>query len=191
MNAFAYCAASFAPRLARLAGVRPHTCPPLTDETFDPSLLQGQDFVWFKLHGRRNERYWYGDNWTTALSADRLAPADGTVGPDLRGAVVFVSNCWLYHGPAGREIPGPMMIALAEARASAIIGGAGLNYARTDRIAGTDLLGLYVRYFLKLGLSARRAFRFAQLRLALARPGLVTDDTRGFRVWMGGSAWQT
>jgi len=177
MNTLAYCAASFARRMERLAGATPLTCPPLTDETFDPSLLQGRDFVWFKLHGRRNERYWYGDNWTTALSADRIASAD------LRGAVVFVSNCWLYQGHTGREVPGPMMIALIQAGAKAVIGGGGPNYARDDRVAGSDLLGLYVRFFLNLGLSAKRAFNGAQIRLAIARRDILTADTRTFRLW--------
>jgi len=177
MNTFAYCAASFARRMERLAGATPLTCPPLTDETFDPSLLQGRDFVWLKLHGRRNERYWYGDNWTTALSADGLARAH------LQSAVVFVSNCWLYQGHPGREVPGPMMLALIHAGATSIIGGAGPNYARHDRIAGSDLLGLYIRYFLKLGCTARHAFAFARVRLLGARSDYVTADTRDFRLW--------
>jgi hypothetical protein len=180
MDTFAYCSRSFGPRIARLAGTAPVLCPPTTAETFDLRVLAGRDFVWFKLHGRRNERYWYGDNWTTALSADRLSQAD------LRGAVVFVSNCWLYDNRQGLDVPGPMMIALARANARAVIGGAGINYARNNRIAGSDLLGLYVRTFLKLGLGAWRAFTLAQVRLALARHDKVNDDTRGFRVWMGG-----
>jgi hypothetical protein len=180
MNTFAYCCASFGPRLARLAGASPILCPPVTAETFDLSLLAGRDFVWFKLHGRRGGSRWYGDHMTTALSADQLAPADGNVGPDLSGAVVFVSNCWLCDQ---QGLPSPMLIALARANARAIIGGPGPNYARLDRVAGTDLLGLYVRFFLQLGFHATNAFRFARVRLSIHRPDRITTDTLAFRLW--------
>jgi hypothetical protein len=161
--------------MRRLARSAPILCPPTTAETFDLALLAGRDLVWFKLHGREGERYWYGDNWTTALSADRLAQAD------LAGAVVFVSNCWLTDA-AG--FPGPMLVALAQAEAKAIIGGSGRNWALSTRIGGTDLLGLYVRVFLALGFSALNALRFAKFRLRAKRLDLVTTDTLRFQLWL-------
>jgi hypothetical protein len=142
--------------------------------TFDPALLAGRDFVWFKLHGRRGERFWYGDNHTTALSAAQLAPAD------LQGAVVFVSNCWLADD-LGQ--PGPMLQALARAQPKAIIGGSGTNYALPDRLGATDLLGLYVRFFLQIGFATFNALRLAKLRLRLKRPDKATTDTLAFRLW--------
>jgi hypothetical protein len=175
MNTFAYCCASFGRRMRRLAGTRPLLCPPTTDGTFDLELLRDRDFVWFKLHGRRNERTWYGDTWTTALSAERLARAD------LAGAVVFVSNCWLTD-EAG--MPGPMLVALAQAGAHAIIGGSGKNYAATNMVHGTDLLGLYVRVFLGLGFAVTHALRFAKARLRLRRQlDLATSDALRFTLW--------
>jgi hypothetical protein len=174
VNTFAYCCASFGRRLGRLARTSPILSPPVTAETFDLELLAGRDLVWFKLHGREGERYWYGDNWTTALSARRVASAR------LAGAVVFVSNCWLCDQ---QGLPSPMLIALARANARAIIGGAGTNYALENRIGGTDLLGLYFRFFREIGFSVRRAFRFAQARLRLHRPRLVAEDTLAFRLW--------
>jgi hypothetical protein len=181
MNVFAYCAASFRPVVARAAGVvSPATCPPVTMETFDPSLLAGRDLVWFKLHGRRGERYWYGDHHTTALSADQLAPADGSAGPDLSGAVVFVANCWLADDGGA---PGPMLHALTRTNPRAIIGGCGPNYAVAHRIGGVDLLGLYLRALLQIGFAPASALRLAKLRLRLRRPDRATADTLGFRLW--------
>jgi hypothetical protein len=174
MNAFAYCSRSFGPRLARLARTSPILCPPTTAETFDLSLLADRDFVWFKLHGRQGERYWYGDHWTTALSADRLAQAD------LSGAVVFVSNCWLI-GDDNRR--GPMFAALAMASPRYIIGGPGTNYALKGRVGGTDLLGLYVRWALQLGFDPPIAFLMARLRLKWRRRDKVTEDTLAFQIW--------
>jgi hypothetical protein len=174
MDTFAYTAHSFGLRLARLAGAPPATCPPTTAETFDLSLLAGRDFVWFKLHGRQGAALWYGDHWTTALSASRLAQAD------LSGAVVFVSNCWLLDDSG---VPGPMLAALAQADAHAIIGGPGTNYAGLNHLAGTDLLGLYVRFFLQLGFTAQNAFRFARVRLNWHRPDKATEDTLAFQLW--------
>lgn len=175
MNTFAYCSHSFRRFVRRAAGVpSPTTCPPTTMATFDPTLLQGRDLVWFKLHGRQGERYWYGDHHTTALSADQLAHAD------LEGAVVFVSNCWLAHEDG---TPGPMLTALAHANPRAIIGGSGTNYALAHRLGGTDLLGLYIRYFLQIGFVPYNALRMAKLRLMLHRKDKVTADTLAFQLW--------
>lgn len=174
MKTFAYCSASFRRFVRRAARTSPTLCPPTTMATFDPALLAGHDLVWFKLHGRKGDRTWYGDHFTPALSADQLAQAD------LEGAVVFVSNCWLCHDD-GR--PGPMLIALAQANPKAIIGGPGTNYALPDRLGGTDLLGLYVRVFLQIGFATYNALRLAKLRLQLKRRDHVTEDTLAFRIW--------
>jgi hypothetical protein len=152
-------------------------------ETFDPSLLTGRQFVWFKLHGLEGERYWYGDDYVTALSAGQLAPADGIVGPDLQGAVVLVSNCWLAHDDG---TPGPMLEALARANPTAIIGGSGANYALPDRLGATDLLALYLRWFLQVGFAAYNALQLAKTRLRLRlrhQDRQATEDTLAFRLW--------
>jgi hypothetical protein len=130
--------------------------------------------VFFKLHGLEDERYWYGDHFTTALSARQLAQAD------LEGAVVFVANCWLTDHDG---IPGPMLLALARANARAVIGGAGANYALPGRLGGADLLALYVRVFLQVGFQTRNALAFAKARLRLCRSDKVTRDTLAFQLW--------
>ena len=175
MNTFAYSAASLRRFVRRVSGTSPILCPPTTMETFDPGLLAGRDLVWFKLHGVEDQPYWYGDNYTTALSAAQLAQAD------LEGAVVFVSNCWLADEDS---YPGPMLLALARANPRAIIGGPGANYAVANRLGATDLLALYVRVFLQVGFAAHNALRFAKLRLQLHRQDRVTQDTLAFRLWV-------
>ena len=174
MKTFAYCSASLRRFVRRAAGASPTLCPPTTMATFDLSLLSGRDFVWFKLHGFEDQPYWYGDHYATALSARQLAQAD------LEGAVVFVSNCWLADQ---QGLPGPMLLALAHARPRAIIGGSGTNYALADRLGATDLLALYVRFFLQVGFATYNALRLAKLRLSLKRPDRVTQDTLAFRMW--------
>jgi hypothetical protein len=160
--------------MRRLARSSPATSPPSTAETFDLSLLAGRDFVWFKLHGRRNERYWYGDHMTTALSADRLAQAD------LSGAVVLVSNCWAANLDG---TPGPMLVALAQTNPRAIIAGPGPNYAGLHRVTGTDLLGLYMRFLLEVRFKPHVAFAVARYALKRRRPDKATKDTLAFRLW--------
>ena len=180
MRTFAYCSQSFGHLMSRVAGTSPILCPPVTMETFEPSSLEGHDLLLFKLHGLKGQPYWYGDDHITALSAGQLAPADGSVGPDLQGAVVFVANCWLtdHHGK-----PGPMLKALFEANPAAIIGGSGPTYALRDGIGGPDLLALYLRFFLQLGFPVANAFRLARLRLCLKRPDRVTQNTLTFRLY--------
>jgi len=175
MDTFAYTAGSLRRFVRRAAGVPPTLCPPTTMQTFDPGLLAGRDFVWFKLHGLQGERYWYGDHYLTALSARQLSSAD------LEGAVVFVSNCWLADED-GR--PGPMLIALAMANPRAIIGGPGANYTTPGRLGATDLLALYIRVFLQVGFTPFGALRFAKTRLKIHRQDKVTRDTLAFQMWI-------
>jgi hypothetical protein len=174
MDTFAYAARSLSRFVTRAARTRPVLSPPTTIDDFDPGLLAGRDLVWFKLHGRRGEPRWYGDNHTPALSAGLLASAD------LQGAVVYVANCWLADHQGK---PGPMLHAMAAANPKEIIGGPGANYAAANRLAGVDLLGLYLRFFLQIGFCTYNALRFAKLRLCLKHQDLVTTDTLGFRIW--------
>jgi hypothetical protein len=179
MKTFAYCSASFGRLVRRVAGASPTLCPPTTMATFDPRELKGRDFVLFKLHGLEGQPYWYGDDFTTALSAGQLAQAD------LQGAVVFVANCWLTDDEGQ---PGPMLEALMHTEEPhrgprAVIGGPGSNYALQDRIGGADLLALYVRFLLQVGFSVCNAFKWARVRLQVVRPTYVTRDTLDFRIY--------
>jgi hypothetical protein len=82
-----------------------------------------------------------------------------------------------------------MLVALAQAPPKAIIGGGGRNFASAERRSAinvpkaTDLLGLYVRFFLGLGFLPAHALTFAKARLRLKRRKHYTEDTLDFSLW--------
>ncbi len=162
--------------MTKAAGVRPLLSPPVTAATFAPGHLTGYDFLYFKLHRLLKEPYWYGDNWTTALTAAQLADAD------LNGAVVFVANCFLWDPDLDPLETAPMLQALLTAGARAIVGGPGQNYARKQTVMGADQLGLTFRKTLRLGFAPHTAFKLAlahysiQARHKLKRPDKLTKN---------------
>jgi hypothetical protein len=85
---------------------------------------------------------------------------------DLHGAVVFMVNC--YAG-------GGLLAALQVAQPKAIIGGFGENLGGVERLAGADLLGLWVRRGLAAGLTAEAALLLAKARLSI---GAQTDSVK-------------
>lgn len=171
MKTFAYCAHSFEQSTKRAAGVQPLLSPPSTIDTFEPAWLESHNLIYFKLHGLPGQPFWYGDKWVTALSTDQIRSCD------LTNTIIFVANCYLPESP--------MLQALLDAGAKAVIGGPGQNYARPNSVDGADLLGLYVRVLLQLGFSAAMALRFAKTRLHLKRKDKETKDTLAFRIWNG------
>lgn len=181
MNVFAYCAASFREATRRAAGVEPLTCPPASAESFEPSWLEGQDFLYFDLHGEPGEAFWRGDGGIVALTDAQIAQAD------LGGAVVFAANCYLADQDS------PMMDALLEAGARYVIGGEGQNWAGQRTVYGASLLGQRFRQLLEREFDPLRAItlakRWLQLGLAanriLRRRHLVqaAKDTLAFRVY--------
>lgn len=171
MRTFAYCAASFAKNVRRVAGVVPLTCPPVSLETFDSEVLEGHGLLYFKLHGLPGQPYWYGDKLLTAISAEQIRQAD------LSNTGVFVANCY-----TSRE--SPMFQALRVAGARWIVSGGGENYASSQTIAGVDLLGLYFRRLLGMGLGATRAFKWAKWRLRHKKLDKKTKDTLCFKLYM-------
>jgi hypothetical protein len=172
MQTFAYCAASFRQSVATAAGVDPLLSPPTVAESFSPLALEGYDLLYFKLHGLPDECYWYGDRWVTALRADQILAAN------LTGTVVFAANCHL------NAHQGPMLHALLDAGARAVIAGSGTNYAMSSRVYAADLLGLWVRRALQLHASPPLALALARARLALIpRQDLATRDAMNFRIF--------
>lgn len=170
MNIFAYCAYGFQSSVLKAAGVRPVLSPPITMANFNPLWLQGHDLIYFKLHGLEGQPFWYNERWETAISAQQIRQAT------LGGAVVFVANCYLPESP--------MLAALLTAGAGAVIGGSGPNFARAAGIEGADLLGLWVRRLMTLGLEVERALRMAK-RVVRAWPGdrIAKDDALAFSVF--------
>lgn len=158
MRTFAYCAKTFAPAMARVAGVTPVTCPPWTVFTFRPQWLQGQGLIYFDLHGLPGLDHWFEEvpspmlkipSRTMAITAEQIRSAD------LGGAVVFCLSCYLEPGS-------PMLEALLGANASYVIGGEGLNYGGTSQLMGADLLGYWFRIALERGREPLAALALAR-----------------------------
>lgn len=182
MDVFAYCAERFERPTRTIAGVEPLTSPPLDDVGFDPAWLSGHDLVVFNLHGLPHEPGWYGagrgddpddllpTRGPLALSADTLRRAK------LDGAVVFAVNCYLG------EIGSPMLAALLDAGASAVLAGAGENFGGVRGVRGADLLGLWFRWGLALGWNVDDAFRMARHRLKLSLPTKAIRDALAFEL---------
>ena len=169
MRVFAYCLASAAGSVRRAAGIEPATCPPISYRDFRPGWLDYRDLIIFKLHGERDSPLWLGDDQVVALDLKILGESR------LGGAVVFAENCWLPESP--------MLKALLDAGASAVVGGSGVNYGGTRTMAGADLLGLYFRWALERGTRPEVALRYAKLRLRLKWPSLAVRDTLGFQIF--------
>lgn len=186
MRTFAYCAHSFKKSVRQAAGVSPLLSPPVTLDAFEPHWLLGYDFLYFKLHGLPGQEYWYGDKWTTALSADVIRQVD------LTGTIVFVANCHLYEDEPGKQgkklasknFPGPMLTALLAAGARYVVGGPGENYAKREKVYGADLLGMSFRLLCQLGISPKRAFTIARTHIRVKpHKDLATRDSLDFRIF--------
>lgn len=186
MKVFAYLARSLAGPWRWLEGWRGATvmtCPPRDWREVGPEHLEGYDVLVFKLHGLPGQRFWYGDDWQTALSEGTVREAD------LGGAVAFVANC---HGLRVDGGPGVMVEALLAAGVRAVVAGAGDNYAApagSRKRWGADLLGRWFLWGLRVGLGAERALGVAKGRLRVKRMGKAERDALGFRV-IENTDWQ-
>ena len=168
MRVFAFCAASFKQSVTKAAGVEPLLSPPVeafgaNGPEFNPRWLSGYDFVYFKLHGLVAQPFWYGDGMITAITAEQLQSAD------LSGAVVFAANCNTWHPsrPGSPYRQAPMLLALLQAGARAVVAGPGENYARARGIYSADLLGLNFRRFLQF-FPVEQAFELAKVPVKIA-----------------------
>jgi len=173
VKVFAYCSQSAAESTRKAAGVEPMTCPPVKAATFDPAWLEGQDFIYFDLHGAPGGMEWRGDKRTIALRAEQIRAAK------LGGAVVFATNCHL--GDANS----PMLVALLDAGASYVVAGDGLNWAGAQAVMGAARLGQFFRISLAF-MDPRRALTAAKIgmqRLVLRGRREMVQDTLGFKLF--------
>ena len=155
MRVFAYCCESFAESARRASGVEPITCPPVNAGNFCLEWLEGQDLIYFDLHGEPGAPIWLGDDRIIALMTSQVRQAD------LRGAIVFAVNCYLADEGA------PMMAALLDAGARYVVGGEGKNWANTKRPTGAAALGQRFRQLLERGIEPMMALALAKRWLAL------------------------
>lgn len=191
MRTFAYCAKTFAPAMARVAGITPVTCPPWNAFTFRPQWLEGRELIYFDLHGLPGLDHWFEEvpspmlnipGRTVAITAEQIRSVD------LGGAVVFCLSCYLEWGS-------PMLEALLAANASYVIGGEGLNWGGTHQLMGADLLGLWFRRALERGREPLAALALARhivkldlwKHVALGREKALeaARDTLKFRAYQG------
>ena len=168
MRAFAYCVQSAKRAVREAVGVEPITSPPTTAPTFILEWLEGNDLIYFRLHGTKGFSSWYNDEGTIALDITAVELAD------LDGAVVVVANC---YGASD-----PMIQALYMAGASAVIAGEGSNWGGRGYAIGTDLLTLWLRRCLELGISVRGSLAIAKARLAMTAWRQSDRDAMAFRV---------
>jgi len=176
MKVVAYCAASFRDSVARAAGVEPLLAPPWNKDTITPAHLDQPDLLYVKLHGIPGQPFWYGDHWATALDVDIITALD------LSPTTVFIANCHTFQQREDGIQKSPMLQALLDAGAQAVVGGPGQNYAKSHHLHGADLLGFYFRIALSCHCPPVWAFRLARATLGVsAYQDLATADTLAFR----------
>lgn len=129
------------------SGARPIAAPPLTADTFKPAMLDGADVLYICLHGLPDQPFFYGADWSTAVSAGQIAACK------LDGAVVYLAGCF------GQ---GPMTDALLSAGAAAVVGDADSTWAGYVLPTGSNALGQRFMRGLRAGLAAGPALTAAQ-----------------------------
>lgn len=184
LKVFAYCAVSFKESMRKAAGVPPLTCPPYDFETFPLEKLEGNDLIFFDLHGSPGEPFWYellpGDPMRERIVA-LTAPQLRTV--DLGGTIVFALNCYLGDDDS------PMLDALLDAGASYVIAGEGKNWAGSKKLMGANRLGFHFRRILGRGLKTNPlealtlAKRFLTISLRNKTQKDAVKDTLAFRAY--------
>ena len=169
MKTFALCAASFEHSVRRAAGVTPLLSPPVKHATFKPIWLEGYDFLYIKLHGIPHQPFWYGDHFISAVGEHHIRAAR------LGNTVVFVANCYTPQSP--------MLDALFDAGAKAVVTGSGANYAGKTKVHGADMLGMFFRYGLSIRLRPKAALAIARARLRLGAQDRITRDALQFQLY--------
>lgn len=153
--------------------------------TLNLDALASHDFYYFKLHGLRDEPFWYGDAWQTAITLEQIQSINWT------GKVAFVANCYGVDTSGQLDI---MPRAILEGGARAVIAGQGYNYAALTEITGADLLGQWLRRLMTARLSPHRSFHLVQqllhrwytpkrLKHLPGQRRLAAEDSLQFRIF--------
>jgi hypothetical protein len=155
------------------------TSPPYTAASFDPAMLCGYDFLYFRLHGLPQiPRAMYGDQIegarVPALYIEQLT------GVNLSGATVLVANCF--------GATSPFVGAFYRAGAGAVIAGAGPNLAAAERVIGTDKLAASLLRYLAAGEAAKTALTRAKLWLLPTIFRAADRDALAFKLMEGNYA---
>jgi hypothetical protein len=171
MNIVAYCEQRYeqATRQAVGKSAMVLTCTPVFGEMLTQYATEfaAADLVYFNLHGVPGVTQWYISEGHVAVNAEQLMKLD------LQRAVVFMVNC--YAG-------GGLLDVLKAMKPRAIIGGYGENRGGVEQMAGADVLGLWVRRGLEMGMSAPQALLMGKARLTLMPRTVSVKDALQFEV---------
>lgn len=170
MRVVALCAEEFTAATRKAAGVEPWTSPPWALPAVPP--LAGAGLVYIALHGLPWSVEWTGDNGAVALDVGAVADID------LGGAVVFAEACWLPESP--------MLGALFDAGARAVIAGSGENNGGRARLAGVSMLGFVFRSLFQRGTPVGLALALAKAAAVIQTPSAAAD-VMGFKVYERGA----
>ena len=172
MRVLAYCDQSFEIVTRKVAGgdALVITCPPTFGAEFvarSKQVIEAADLIIFNFDAVPNRTAWYLQNGEQVITADQLN------GLDLSRAVIFLMNC--YQG-------GAVLDTLKAMKPRAIIGGAGENLGGRTKPVGTDIMALWFRRWLFVGLSPARALEMAKARLKIGAQTASVKDAQKFEV---------
>lgn len=142
----------------------------VTAPHFDPDVLESTwaaaDFIYIDLHGRPDQPKWL-------FAGGNRVIGHGQIHNYARGKVIFATTCYL---------PGTAWF--DELRdGNVLVYGFGENYGgKGSRAIGAQLLALWFRRMLELGMSPRGALRCAKLRLVLTSWRRADRDALSFTI---------
>lgn len=123
------------------------TCPPLDISTLDTRDLVA-DVVYLRLHGLPEQPFLYGDNWTTAISAEQVAQGD------FNRSLVFLEGCYGIY----------MSEAFLRAGALAVVGSAEITYGKRWFLGPSSKIGRRWLQNVRVGMTAGAALAEATKR---------------------------
>lgn len=125
------------------------TAPGFNLRTLELTWLEA-DFVYIDLHGRPDQPKWL-------FAGDKRVIDYRQIDTFAKGKIIFATTC---------HLPGTALYD-ALRRGNVLVSGAGENFGSTGgRAIGAQLLGLWFRRMLELGMTPEKALRYAKTRVA-------------------------